>query len=101
MRDMEIVVVKRVKRSAKVAKRVAERRAKGMCIACGEFPPNRREICDRCYSRFQMHRPSRDMPLKRAKYEASMLAEGLIGENRQGERPPLQIYRALASRSEE
>lgn len=97
MKAMELIVVKKIKLVGKVAKTVGERRKAGLCIACGECPPDKREICNRCYGRFYLKMPSKAHPVKRARYEAAMMAEGLIGQNRQGSNGKLRRYEEIAA----
>jgi hypothetical protein len=97
MRPMELIVVKKIRLTGKVQKVVADRRKAGMCIACGEVPPDKREICHRCYGRYYSKMPSKAHPVKRARYEAAMMAEGLIGENRQGSNGKLRRYEQIAA----
>ena len=96
MSSAELVIVKKIKLSGKVAKVVADRRKAGMCIACGEVPPDKREICNRCYGRYYSKMPSKQYPVKRARYEAAAMSAGLIGVNRQGSNGKLKIYEKIS-----
>jgi hypothetical protein len=92
---MEIIVVRSRRMGPKVRRRVEERRAKGICIKCGEAPIAKRECCTRCHSRFLTNRPK--SKVDQAKYEAQCIERGLIGVSRQGQRNDVNEYRDLSA----
>lgn len=101
MKAIEFVVIRSMGMSYRVRQQVSERRVADKCIACGEHPPVKREICARCYGRFTMHRPPKSKRVARAKYDAAVEAAGKIGPNRQGERRDLDEYRRIAASVED
>ena len=100
MNAFEIVVIKPMSMTQIMKLIVPERRKARKCIACGESEPVKREVCNRCHGRFQMNRPPKANPVKRARYEAAMQAAGKIGGNRQGQKADLDEYRKIVQRSE-
>lgn len=100
MRPFEMVIVKPNPMPTKIKQLVNQRRGECKCIACGEFPPAKREVCLRCYGRFHMNRPPKSLPIKRAKYDAAMETAGKIGVNCQGQRVDLDDYREIVRKVE-
>lgn len=108
---IEFVVVKSMGVPVRIRKQTQQRDAAGLCIACGDssrdpktgeliHPQKKRKVCTRCHGRFQMNRPPKSNPVKRARYEAAAEAAGLIGPSRQGERGDLDQYRKIAAQAE-
>lgn len=100
MKSFEMVIVKPTPMPLKVRQQVEARRRECKCIACGQAEQVKRELCTKCYGRFDMNRPPKSQPVKRAKYEAAMQANGMVGENRQGQRVDLDAYREIIRKLE-
>lgn len=73
-----------VKAKGKVAKRVRERDAAGLCLLC-DRPAKRRGLCSCCYSRWYM-RLQRTAEAKRASLEREVILLGELMPDRQGQR---------------
>ena len=96
MSRIEIVVVEITGMNRRIKAIVEERRAKNVCIVCGEKPVHKREACIACHGRYIKYQPQNKKD--RLIYEAEAIADGQIGESRQGQRLKRNPLRDLAKR---
>ena len=89
------VIVMIVQLSRKIAKLVREKLAKGECLRCNRSI-FRRLLCTFHYGQFRAalyEKPKKDRP----QFEADLIADGRLGEDRQGQRG-INEYREFAGK---
>lgn len=87
------VIVMIVQLSRKISKLVSDKLTRGECLRCNRSI-FRRMLCTFHYGQFRaalLERPKKDRP----QFEADLIAEGRLGEDRQGQRG-VNEYREFA-----